>query len=204
MSGSKLNGQYLLLDSRNAPLARGELMNAPDSPTWQVRILDDKLSEVMEHEEIQLISMSDSWPPLLGRILRGRSDWVEVQKLKALDSDRRQNLRIPTHFSSFLYPRTGRWKGRRDMTANDLSCGGIAFFCKEPLSVGEELEIVVPITSQPVILRGKILRQRPTDREDAVMYAAKFVDMCNDEEVLVREAVFNIQLTDHRRSSSSN
>lgn len=63
--------------------------------------------------------------------------------------------------------------------------------------------MVIPITSEPVILRLEVLRQRPTDREDTVFYAGKFVDMCNDEEVLVREAVFNIQLQSRPRSAGA-
>lgn len=118
---------YLLLDSRNAPLARGLLESPPESPTWQVRVLDDKISAVMEHEEIQLVSMASSGTALLGRILRSRNDFVVLEKLQRLDSDMRQNLRMPTHFHSFLYPLTGSWRGRREIEANDLSCGGLAF-----------------------------------------------------------------------------
>ena len=54
--------------------------------------------------------------------------------------------------------------------------------------------MVVPVTSQPLVVRGEILRQRPTEREGVTLYAAKFVNLCNDEEMLLREAVFNLQL----------
>lgn len=186
---------YFLLDSRNMPLARGELISQPDAPTLQVRVLDDKISAVMQHEEIQLVPMGDTGTALLGRIVRNRNDNIVLEKLQSLDSDMRQNLRMPTDFKSFLYPITGRWKGRRVFQANDLSCGGLAFFCKDPLEIGEQVEAVVPITSQPVLLRCQILRQRPSDQErEDTLYACKFVEMCHDEEMVVREAVFNIQL----------
>ena len=61
---------YLLLDSRNAPLARGELLTNPDAPTLQVRVLDHKISDVMNHEEIQLVPMGVNGAALLGRIVR--------------------------------------------------------------------------------------------------------------------------------------
>lgn len=193
--------QYLLLDSRKMPLARGILENSREAQTWQVRVLDDKISEVMTHEEVQLIPMADGETALLGRILRNRGDRIVLEKLQTLDSDMRQNLRVPIHFKSFLYPLTGRWQGRREMEANDLSCGGIAFFCRDELAERERLEVVVPITSQPLILRCEIIRRRPSDREDAAMYAAKFYDLCNDEEMLVREAVFNVQLSNRPKPS---
>ena len=33
------------------------------------------------------------------------------------------------------------------------------------------------------------------------MYATKFVDMCEDEEVVVREAVFSLQLMAHNANA---
>ena len=193
---------YLLLDSRNAPLARGELLTNPDAPTLQVRVLDHKISDVMNHEEIQLVPMGVNGAALLGRIVRSRNDNIVLEKLQSLDNDMRQNLRIPTDFRSFIYPITGRWRGRRSIEAKDLSCGGLAFFCADPLEVGEHAEVIVPVTLQPVLLRCKILRERPSEEErEDVLYAGKFVEMCNDEEMVVREAVFNIQLQGRPRKS---
>lgn len=195
---------YLLLDSRNAPLARGELLTEPDAPTLQVRVLDGKISDVMDHEEIQLVPMGTNGASLLGRIVRSRNDNIMLQKLQSLDNDMRQNLRIPTDFHSFIYPVSGQWRGRRRIEAKDLSCGGVAFFCADPLQVGEQVEVIIPVTSQPVILQCKILRERPSEEERAdVLYAGKFVEMCADEEMVVREAVFNIQLQDRPRRSKS-
>ena len=124
-----------------------------------------------------------------------------VEKLQRLDSDLRQNLRMHTSFETLIYPITGSWKGRRWVESNDLSCGGIAFFSRYPLEDREQFELVVPITAQPVVLRCEIIRKRPCSREGEEMYAAKFVDMCHDEEMLVREAVFNVQLSSRPRRS---
>lgn len=191
--------QYLILDSRDEPVARGVLKNDPREETWQMVILDGKIAEVMEHEEIHLVPIADGLLPQRGRILRGRYDNIVVKRLQTAGGDKRQNLRMPTHFTSFLYPVDKSWQGRRHMRAKDLSCGGIAFFCRDAMEIGEWIEVVVPITSEPVLLRGEILRRRPDEQEGMVMYAAKFLDLCNDEEVLVREAVFNIQLDTRSR-----
>ena len=193
------NNSYFLLDSRGAPLARALLLSPQENPQWQVRVLDGKIEQVMEHEEIQMVPMGASGSALLGRIIRNRNDNIILEPLQALDSDMRQNLRMPTHFKSFIYPITGSWRGRREIEANDLSCGGIAFFCALPLEVEEQVEVVVPITSQPLLLRCRVLRQRPSARENEVLYAAKVVDMCGDEEMMVRESVFNIQLSTRPR-----
>ena len=83
--------------------------------------------------------------------------------------------------------------GRILLLRQDLLCGGIAFFCDFPLQLGEVAEVVVPITAQPLILRAKILRRRPSNSA-VPLYSAKFVDMIHDQEVLVREAVFSQQI----------
>ena len=44
-----------------------------------------------------------------------------------------------------------------------------------------------------MILRCEILRKQEL-QNDRFLYATKFVDMCEDEEVVVREAVFSLQL----------
>ena len=48
----------------------------------------------------------------------------------------------------------------------------------------------------------QVLRMRPTERAAVpLMYAAKFVDLCNDEETLLRESVFNLQLRGRPKTS---
>lgn len=165
-----------------------------DAPSWQVQVLDDKISEVMKHEDLQLVSLADTGPALLGRILRCRGERIVLEKLRSLGREFQENLRMPVYFESFIYPISGRWKGRRGIESNDLSCGGISFFCREELADGERVEMVIPVkNSILLLLRCQVLRRRPSDREEG-LYAAKFLDLCRDEEMLVREAVFNVQL----------
>ena len=76
--------------------------------------------------------------------------------------------------------------------SNDLSCGGVAFFCARKLKVDEVAEIVIPVTAEPLVLRVKILRERPSP-EPIPLYAAEFVDMLREEENMVCEAVFSLQ-----------
>ncbi len=184
---------YLLLDSSNIPLARGHLESPPDAPNMQVRIAEGKVNEVLEHEDIQLISVGQHDPSLLGRIIAHRKDIIVLEKLKALGAEIRHNLRMSVSFESFIYPLTGTWQGRYSVVAHDLSCGGISFSCDALLENGEQVEIVVPSNSEPLLLRCEILRQRPSGRETA-LYAAKFIELCDDEERLVRESVFSAQV----------
>lgn len=186
--------RYLILDSRDKPLAYGRLEQFPDAHYFRVRVLDKKVVDVLHHEIIQLIGTSEEAKGLLGRILQRDGDCLVLERLRALGEDVRQNLRMPVSFSSFLYPVTGDWKGRCAVESLDLSCGGVAFFCGQELGQGELAEIVIPITSSPLVVTCEILRRRP-DIRDIPLYQAKFVNLCHEEEMLIREAVFSVQLS---------
>ena len=188
--------RYLLLDSKGTPLSRAVLLSPAEAHSWQVRLLDDKMEQVLEHEVVQLVSMAEDAPSLLGRITGHREDWLAVEKLRPLGAQARQNLRVPVGFRSYIYPVSGKWIGRCAVKGNDLSCGGISFFCTATLIVGEWIEIVIPIAI-PLVLTCEVLRAKE-EADGQHFYAGKFIDICNDEETLVREAVFNIQI--RRRS----
>ena len=193
MNGRQEERMYLLLDSENHPLARGRLEGPAAGDTLQLMVMDNDVDKVACHEVIVLMSMSGSEPPLQCRIVRQRGDRIALEKIASLDPDLRRNLRVPIKFNTFIYPITGRWQGRREIQSIDLSCGGVAFYGDEGLEIEERLELVIPVTEEPVILRCQILRKQEL-RNDKLLYATKFVDMCEDEEVTVREAVFSIQL----------
>lgn len=188
---------YLLLDSKGTALAQVKTEGPASGDLWQLRVLDDRIDGVLTHKKFKLMSITDSSPSYEGTLERSRGEQIQlrVRKTAANGNDMRKNLRVPVRFNSFIYPLTGGWKGRREVESNDLSCGGIAFFTDCSLQIGEQIEIVIPVTSEPLVVRCELLRLRPTERVSHVMYAAKFVDLCNDEETLLREAVFNLQLS---------
>lgn len=193
--------RYMISDSQSNPLSRAILETPPESKVWRVQVLDDGLEQVLEHEIINLISMNQDNPDMAGRIVSSDGfSTLTVEPVDLLGESVRQNLRVPVRFDSFLYPISGNWTGRVPIISHDLSCGGIAFFCNFQLRIAELVEVVIPITSQPVILKTRILRLRPSS-SNIPLYSAKFVDPIDDEEVLVREAVFSQQIRNRAAKS---
>lgn len=186
--------RYLLLDSLDHPLAYGQLEDYPDAHYFRVRVLDGKIGEVLHHEEIQMVGVSEDAEALLGRILQRDGDHLLLERQRVLGETLRQNLRMPVSFQSFLYPVSGDWKGRCAVESVDLSCGGIAFSCNQELREGELAEVVIPITSSPLVVTCEILGCR-LNSQGAPLYRAKFVHLCHEEEMLIREAVFSVQLS---------
>lgn len=194
--------KYLLLDSRNTPIARGVLESPPDAPDVLIRVLDGAIGEVLHHEILCLVGLSDKANTIAGQVTRRRGDdMIQLKRQKILGSEIRQNLRMPVSFESFIYPLSGDWKGRYPVKALDLSCGGIAFFCGKELREREQVEIVIPITTNPLLVECQVIRQRLTAQENIFLYATKFIDLCHDQEIMLREAVFSVQLNTRGKKS---
>ena len=194
---------YLLLDSRGTALAQARPQGpaATGGSLWQLEVLNGKIDLVLKHKKFKLMSITDSSPSYEGTLVRSRNDIIqlEVSKSATNGNDMRKNLRVPVSVDSFIYPLTGGWSGRRTVRTQDLSCGGVAFYTDHSLRAKEHFEIVIPVTSQPLVVAGEILRIRPSGETGSILYAAKFIELCNDEETLLREAVFNLQLSGRPR-----
>lgn len=187
--------RYLVLDSREKPIVNCTADIRPGQEILTLAVPEEDMPKLLEHEYIQLVGAGENDAVLEARILRARGSRVEVQRVRPLEEAVRQNLRMPVHFASFLYPISGKWKGRRVIVSQDLSCGGIAFYCEEPLEEGERAQVVVPVTTEPLLLEIQVLRQRPSPNRTP-LYGAKFAELTRDEESLIREAVFSLQVQD--------
>ena len=158
--------QYLILDSRGNAVAHGISQQPPSGKLWCLLIDDGDIDRVMSHTHVSLVGSAESVPGLEGRIVRRDGNRVYLEPVRRLGEDVRKNLRIPVRFVSYLYPVSGRWKGRVPIVSKDLSCGGLAFYAPRSLEVGEMVQVVVPVTSQPLVLPMRILRsERASDGE---------------------------------------
>ena len=136
-------------------MAQGISEDGPEKNVWQLRIARGDIKRVLGHEYISLVGTSEQFPAMEGRIVQCRDDLISVESVRMLGEEVRRNLRMPVRFESFLYPVSGRWHGRMLVLSNDLSCGGVAFFCARKLEVNEVAEIVIPVTAEPLVLRVK-------------------------------------------------
>lgn len=179
------------MDRSSQLLASAVCESDSQAPNMQMRIIDGSKEAVVASEIVQVFSMCADRPARLGRVIHAYRNLVVLEPLRLLGEDARQNLRMPVDFESFVYPESG---GRAAIQANDLSCESIAFFAEREFEIGEQMEVVIPITKEaPLILTCQILRQGP-ETGARRLYAAKFLNVMNEEESRVREAVFSVQL----------
>ena len=182
---------YTLLNSDSALLARGLLESPPDAANMQMRITDGSPAAVARADIVQCIPLAASGSAIIGRVLLRRGEVVVLDPIRKAGVEVRQNFRMPMDFRSFAYPPEG---GRVSIQAQNLSCGGIAFLAEDSLTIESICELVIPCTTpEPLILHGEILRELPGE-EGKNAYAAKFLQLLEEEEQMLRESVFNAQL----------
>lgn len=184
---------YIIADSQGNALAHGIGGQMPGSKTWRLRVEDKGADRVMEQPQVALVGKSESTPGMEARVLRREGNEIYLEPIRPLSGNARMNLRVPVQFSSYLYPVSGGWKGRETIVSRDLSCGGAAFCCARRLEEGEIVEVVIPVTAQPLVVRLKILRTQPMPEEE-FFYAGCFVELVREEETMIREAVFSLQI----------
>ena len=191
---------YLILDSQGTPLCQAVLESPLAAETLQLRMLQDDPEDLTDCHDIQLIGLDDRLPARRGIITRQRGNLLLVHPTADLGAQARENLRVPTDFQSVIFPVSGSWRGQRAVLGHDLSCGGVAFHTMQPLEVGEVAELVLPVTDEPLLLRFRILRSLPS-QAPVPLYAARFVDLILDQEIMIRKAVFSIQVSRSKKSS---
>ena len=190
--------KYLVLTEKEELLAKGLLDGTGADDTMRLKIIDGNSEVLAQQEIVYLIGDEYQEKPLQCRILRSDGQRVLLKTLMTMDPELRRNLRIPVTFESFLYPVSGSWKGRKPLRSIDLSCGGLAFYASDDLQLQEKVEVVIPKTTYPLIVQMQIIRKEACS-QNAAYYAAKFLNLQSQEEHMIREAVFSIQLQNRRK-----
>ncbi len=185
--------RYMILDHEGIPVARGASKDKGTDTVLRIKLDHSETVSIAENDYVTLVGISQNMAGLEGHVLRREKGVLYVEPIRRIGEEVRQNLRMPVSFDSYLYPISGNWQGRIPIVSHDLSCGGIAFYTNRQLDIGEVAEVVLPVTVNPLLLRIKILR-KTEPKPGQNLYASCFIDMLHEEETMVREAVFNIQL----------
>ena len=194
------NEMCMIMTSRGEPIAEG-MMERAGGGLLRVTVPADEVELVAEQEIVEIVGMGEDNAAWQCMLLEQDGYVVVLCVLMKLDASLRKNIRVSTSFESFLHPISGVWKGRREFTAVDISCGGLAFYSTNGIEEGERVEVVIPVTSDPLLLQMEILGRQEL-KNDRSFYKAKFVDVHHDHECMLREAVFSIQLENHARKTA--
>ncbi len=188
---------YVLLDSNSRVLARGKkYKSAPDSQELHILLIEGDPARLNAAEIVQAVPQDKSMLTQMTRVVGCHENLVTLVPLRGAGAAMRRNFRVPVAFDSFVYPSGG---GRAAMRSVDLSCGGVAFRSPCVLAVGSIFEVVIPITAEgPLLVSAELLRVH-LEPDGRHFYACKFINLIDDEETMLREAVFAVQVSEAKK-----
>ena len=197
----KAKEYHFLMDKDSNFLARGTLPDGEEGGNIEFKVIDGSVDNILRMGIVQVVPADKTKFVTMGKAVSRRGNNVIIEPLRDMGMGVRKNFRMPTDFESFIYPDAG---GRYIIKTIDLSCGGIAFYSVANIKAGEQMEVVIPITAEgPLIVRCVALRVMPF-APPIQKYACQFLDLIQDEETVLQEAVFNIQLTQIRANQRQN
>ena len=199
LKGKEKKEYHFLMDKNSNYLARGTAQPDGDGDNIQFKVIDGSVDNILKAEIVQVVPADKNQSVTMGKAVSRRANSVIIEPMRDMGMGVRKNFRMPVDFESFIYPDSG---GRFIIKAIDLSCGGIAFYSVANLPANSETEVVIPITAEaPVIVRCVVLRVIPFS-PPIQKYACQFLDLIPDEESLIREAVFSVQLAAIRSNNA--
>ena len=181
---------YVLMDGSSKLLGKARLKSASGDGELTLELVEGDEGALYDARAVQVVPQDKSASVQMCRPVRIRGGVVTLVPMRELDSEVRRNFRVPVEFESFAYP--SRWT-RTPITSVDLSCGGLAFTSAYPFAPGDRMQVVIPVTLEaPLLLTAQVLRTRADIGR--TFCSCKFINMIDDEEAMLREAVFATQI----------
>ena len=191
--------RFLISDAEHRPIALAHLESPANEKPFNLLIQTYEpgtpSTALSIQQKINLIDI-DNDLAMEGVIVNHSADRLLVEPGQRLGPEARKNLRVRTSFESLMFPVSGAWRGQHKFISHDLSSGGIALRSSLPLECGETLELILPVMEPPLLVKACVLRPLPSNYPEQ-LYAAKFLNLTDDEDALIRKSVFAIQLRPH-------
>ena len=187
---------YLILDRDSHVLAKCERIDKEGDENPKFRVQEgNNLKKIAISEIAQAVPSGDAenGESIIGRVASYQNGIIVLEPLRESGSALRRHFRVPVMFESYIYYPGG---GRDAIVSADLSCGGVAFYAKlnNNLNIHDIIEIAIPVTMpEPLLVSCDILRSMPY-QENILKFAGQFQDMIHDQEAMIQEAVFKIQM----------
>lgn len=176
---------YTLVDQAILETKRGDCVAV-------LRPVGENVKEAMQMHIVLFSWAEDPNIVYRGEVMSRRSGRLYLENVTRMEPDTGHHLRVRMEFhSKLLCVRDGRIY-RAPIASYDLSAGGIAFFSPAELEIDEECEVVIPVTSVMLVVKMRILRAEVATATKW-KYAASFLDLSNEEESMIRQAIFSEQ-----------
>lgn len=138
-----------------------------------------------------------------GQIQDIKGNIVSLGDVFNISAQMRKEIKVKIHMETDLIKTFPEEEQKIPFTipivVNDISCGGMGFVSKSDLTKEGTYEVVIPITTDPIILDVGIVRKEFQPDKNLYVYGSKFIDFNIVCERLLREAIFRLQMRRHRK-----
>ena len=188
--------KYLILSENDMVLCEAVLeKSGADKMVMKVK---DSAKSLKDLAMVKLHKMQSYAETYQGHILSISGNTVTINKVVNISAQMRSELKVKIRFETHLTKITMLGEVENQMSipvvSRDISCGGICFLAKTDLDTQSTYEIVIPITSEPILADLKVVRKEFVPEENIFIYGAKFIDFNINGERMLREAVFKLQM----------
>ncbi len=188
--------KYLILSENDMVLCEAVLeKSGADKMVMKVK---DSAKSLKDLAMVKFHKMQSYAETYQGHILSISGNTVTINKVVNISAQMRSELKVKIRFETHLTKITMLGEVENQMSipvvSRDISCGGICFLAKTDLDTQSTYEIVIPITSEPILADLKVVRKEFVPEENIFIYGAKFIDFNINGERMLREAVFKLQM----------
>lgn len=192
--------KYVLLTENNVVLAEAVLVFS-NGKNMVFRVSSAKsMSRLSGYNCLRYHKMESYAETFEGQVYDLKMDKIYLQEIKNISATMRSELKVKVKYDSIIRSVEDSSVINQSIHAKDISCGGMCFTCSQDLSTSIVYETIVPITSDPVIVGFEIIRKSQDEDTGEFIYGCRFRGMNNREEIMLRQAVYKLQMILYKKT----
>lgn len=196
--------KYVLMTEKNRVITEAYLVFSNDSGLV-FRILSKEMAgRLAEMKRIRYQKQETYAETFEGDIYDMKLDKIYVDNIQNVSATMRSEVKVKVKFNTTIsvVDETEDEEGELvnlNVAAKDISCGGFCFHCGKELDTNYLYETIIPLWDEPMIVNFRILRKVFVPETEEYSYGCQFENLNYQEERVLREAIFRLQMMMHRK-----
>lgn len=196
--------KYVLMTEKNRTITEAYLVFSNDNGLV-FRILSKEMAgRIAEMKRIRYQKQETYAETFEADIYDMKLDKIYVENISNVSATLRSELKVKVKFNTTISV-VDEVEQEQDEVVNlqvatkDISCGGFCFHCSKELNTKYLYETIIPLWDEPMIANFRILRKVQMPETNEFSYGCQFQHLNHQEERVLREAIFRLQMMMHRK-----
>ena len=196
--------KYVLMTEKNRVISEAYLVFSNDDGLVFRLLSKEMVGRIAEMKRIRYQKQETYAETFEADIYDMKLDKIYVDNIENVSATLRSELKIKAKFNTTISS-VDDVENQEDevynlqVSAKDISCGGFCFVCERALDTSILYETIIPLWEEPMIVNFRILRKVEMPETEQYSYGCKFENLNHQEERILREAIFRLQMMMHRK-----